>query len=126
MERYLTVDETADTLRVHADTVRRWLRSGRLRAVKFGKAYRIPESHLRQSHLLENVDDRTMERQRADDGTPDIHSQEDGWQERLERTLALMDAADANPGARPLKPMNAADDIEVNRAERTMQIESTG
>ena len=123
MERYLTVDETADTLRVHADTVRRWLRSGRLRAVKFGKVYRIPESHLRQSHLLQDVDETSLERNREDNTTIGIQAQEPDWLDRLERTLALMDAADADPEARPLKPINAADDIEVNRAKRTMQIE---
>jgi excisionase family DNA binding protein len=126
MERYLTVDETADTLRVHADTVRRWLRSGRLRAVKFGKAYRIPESHLRQSHLLQDVDEASLDRNREDNTAIDTQAQEPDWQDRLERTLALMDAADADPEARPPKSVNAADDIEINRTERTIQLERIG
>jgi len=38
----MTVKEIADTIRVHPSTVREWIRSGRLKAAKFGKKdYRI-------------------------------------------------------------------------------------
>jgi excisionase family DNA binding protein len=38
----MTVKEVADTLRVHPTTVREWIRSGRLKAARFGgKDYRI-------------------------------------------------------------------------------------
>ena len=43
---YLTVAETAERLRVASQTVYRWCRSGRLRAVKIGKAWRIPADEL--------------------------------------------------------------------------------
>src|SRR5688572_22106536 len=46
MERYLTVSEVAHTLRVSADTVRRWLRAGKLQGLKFGQVYRVPASAL--------------------------------------------------------------------------------
>ena len=39
---WMTVKEIADTIRVHPSTVREWIRSGRLKAAKFGKKdYRI-------------------------------------------------------------------------------------
>jgi excisionase family DNA binding protein len=39
---WITVKEVADTLRVHPTTVREWIRSGRLKAARFGgKDYRI-------------------------------------------------------------------------------------
>ena len=46
---YLTVAETAERLRVTPQTVYRWCRSGRLRAVKIGKAWRIPADELERS-----------------------------------------------------------------------------
>lgn len=48
-ERLLTVAEVAERLRVHPDTLRRWLRSGRLRGVMMGGrsgGYRIKESEV--------------------------------------------------------------------------------
>lgn len=43
---YLTVEETARRLKVDEETVRRWLREGTLRGLKFGRVWRIPESEL--------------------------------------------------------------------------------
>src|SRR4030095_1983684 len=47
-EQLYTVEEVADRLAVHPETVRRWLRDGRLLGYKLGggaaAAYRIPES----------------------------------------------------------------------------------
>jgi excisionase family DNA binding protein len=48
-ERYLTVPEVAEQLRVNEDTVRRWLRDRRLRGFMPGGArggYRVRESEL--------------------------------------------------------------------------------
>lgn len=50
-ERMLTVQEVAERLRASPDTVRRWLREGRLRGVLPGGSrlgYRIPESELQR------------------------------------------------------------------------------
>ncbi len=45
-ERWLTVEEIVDTLKVHEQTVRRWLRDGELRGVLLGRkaGYRVRES----------------------------------------------------------------------------------
>jgi excisionase family DNA binding protein len=42
----LTVDEVAQYLRVHGETVRRWCRSGELKAAKVGRTYRIRAADL--------------------------------------------------------------------------------
>ena len=38
---WLTVDEVAEDLQVHRETVRRWIRSGQLKSVKAGRQHRI-------------------------------------------------------------------------------------
>jgi len=42
----LTVDEVAKEIKVHAETVRAWIRSGELVAVDIGGKYRITRSDL--------------------------------------------------------------------------------
>jgi excisionase family DNA binding protein len=45
--KLLTVPEVAEWARVHPKTVHRWIRLGKLRAVRFGnRTYRIPESEI--------------------------------------------------------------------------------
>ena len=46
----MTVDEIADALKVHVNTVRRWLREGKLTGHNFGgkTGYRIRERDLQQ------------------------------------------------------------------------------
>lgn len=43
---YLTIDEVADLLHLHRDTVRRMLREGRLPGTKVGRAWRIARQAL--------------------------------------------------------------------------------
>lgn len=48
-DRFLTVTEVAQRLRVNPESVRRWLRQGRLKGFRFGgdkAGYRIPASEL--------------------------------------------------------------------------------
>jgi excisionase family DNA binding protein len=48
-ERLLTVPEVAERLRVHPETVRVWLRQGKLKGIRIGgtkAGYRIPSSEL--------------------------------------------------------------------------------
>ena len=48
-ERLLTVPEVAERLRLHPDTVRRWLREGRIHGVMMGGragGYRVRESEV--------------------------------------------------------------------------------
>jgi len=49
VERLLTVDQAGRILNVHGETVRQWLRSGKLRGVKLGRrSWRVPETALRE------------------------------------------------------------------------------
>ncbi len=45
-EETLTVEDVAAELRVHADTVRTWIRTGELDAVDVGREYRIYRADL--------------------------------------------------------------------------------
>jgi excisionase family DNA binding protein len=45
---YLTVEEAAQLIRVHPETVRRWLKSGRLKGGKFGTAWRTTREWLEE------------------------------------------------------------------------------
>ena len=50
-EKMLTVQQVAEALGANVETVRRWLRTGRIRGVMPGGqklGYRIPESELRR------------------------------------------------------------------------------
>ncbi len=49
-ERYLRVPEVANRLRVDPETVRRWLRAGKLHGVLISQqgGYRVPESELQR------------------------------------------------------------------------------
>ena len=38
---WLTVEEIAQELKMHVDTVRGWIRDGKLKATRFGRDYRI-------------------------------------------------------------------------------------
>lgn len=45
-DRYRTVHEVADLLKVNEATVRRWIRDGELRAINIGKGWRIADADL--------------------------------------------------------------------------------
>lgn len=45
---YLTPGEVAEALKVSRQTVHRWIKSGRLEAVKVGDLYRIPVDAVRE------------------------------------------------------------------------------
>jgi len=38
---WLTVEEIAQELKMHVDTVRGWIRDGKLKATRFGRDYRV-------------------------------------------------------------------------------------
>ncbi len=46
VERQLTVEEVAEELRVHPETVRQWIRDGELDAFDTGRGYRISRTDL--------------------------------------------------------------------------------
>ncbi len=44
--RYYTVKEAAQILRVHPRTVRRWLKEGKLKGKKIGRIWLIPKTEI--------------------------------------------------------------------------------
>ena len=60
-ERWLTVSEICERLRVHEETVRRWLREGKLPGRAFGgrTGYRVRESDL-ESFLNQDADQKKV------------------------------------------------------------------
>jgi len=48
-EMYLTVAQTAERLHLHTTTVRRQIKRGEIRAIRKGRAVRVPESALREN-----------------------------------------------------------------------------
>ncbi len=47
MENLLSIDETAEKLKSHPETVRRFIREGQLAGVKLGRSWRVREADLR-------------------------------------------------------------------------------
>lgn len=47
-ETFLTVQQAAARLQVTPQTLRGWIRAGAVRAVRLGRAWRIPESALEE------------------------------------------------------------------------------
>lgn len=58
-DRYLTVEEVAERLRVGAWTVREWVKEGRIQAIKPGKQFLIAESTLEAFERASGNDSRT-------------------------------------------------------------------
>ncbi len=47
-ETYYTLQEVADGIGVHYQTVRGWMKDGKLKVSKIGKSYRVPEAELKR------------------------------------------------------------------------------
>lgn len=54
MENYYTPKEVADKLKLNVRTLYKWIREGKLNAVKLGDVWRIPESEI--NRLLKKED----------------------------------------------------------------------
>lgn len=48
MEDYYTPEEVANKLKIDITTVYRWVKEGRLKAIRVGRLLRIPESELQR------------------------------------------------------------------------------
>ncbi len=71
MADMLTIHEAAAELRIHVETLRRWIRAGRLRAVKVGVKILVPRSEVERilsegTAPITLAGGRTLERSRLD------------------------------------------------------------
>lgn len=48
LSEFFTVEELAEKLKVSEQTIRLWIREGRLEAYKFGRAHRVPAEALQR------------------------------------------------------------------------------
>jgi len=62
-ERYLTVAELADEIRLHPDTIRRLARTGDIPCEKWGNRYRFIASEVHAARRPEIIDDWAMSSQ---------------------------------------------------------------
>jgi len=67
-DRYRTVHEVADLLKVNEATVRRWIRDGELRAIDIGKGWRIADADLATFFHRHETQPREIESGRGQDG----------------------------------------------------------
>jgi excisionase family DNA binding protein len=65
LDEFFTVEELADKLKVSEQTIRLWIREGRLESYKFGRAHRVPASALQR--FLEQ----SKQRSETNDETPE-------------------------------------------------------
>lgn len=47
-EKFYTAEELADYIKVSGQTVRAWIRDGKVHATKFGRSWRIAEEEVRR------------------------------------------------------------------------------
>lgn len=43
MTKFLTTDQVAETVQLHRETIARYIREGKIQAVKFGRVWRIQQ-----------------------------------------------------------------------------------
>jgi excisionase family DNA binding protein len=61
-ERYLSLSEAADALDISERTAYRWIKSGKLRAYKPGRDYRIPESAIKEAIEMSEISPKALRR----------------------------------------------------------------
>jgi excisionase family DNA binding protein len=61
-ERYLSLSESADALDISERTAYRWIKSGKLRAYKPGRDYRIPESAIKEAIEVSEISPKAQRR----------------------------------------------------------------
>ena len=59
MSELLTVDETAKKLKLHPATIARYIREGKLSALKFGRVWRIRDNELTKFMKRHEVESRS-------------------------------------------------------------------
>lgn len=92
-----TVEQFAERLKLHPKTVLRFIREGRLRAVKVGRSYRIPKSSLEALGVAPPASDIGRVRVTAILDVPDVSPDQAQEIARLVTSLRMSAAAPADP-----------------------------
>ena len=76
-ERMLTPTDVAQTVGVSYEAVRNWVATGRMRAIKVGGRYRIPESEIREFlNYSEGTRDETSDPAPGDPPAPGVFGED--------------------------------------------------
>lgn len=97
-EQVYTVEQFAERLKLHPKTVLRFIREGRLRAVKVGRAYRILRSELEAFGVVPPPGQAARARVTSIVDVPDVSP------ERAQHLARLVTSARVGPEAQP-EPM---------------------
>lgn len=101
----LTVDAAAETLQLHPKTVLRFIREGRLKATKVGRAFRIPR---REVEALAGLDDPAGQIGTTARATAVIDL-DDLTLDEAQRIVTLVQASISGPKPRPIQVETAYD-----------------
>ena len=104
-QELLTVDAAAQALKLHPKTVLRFIREGRLKATKIGRAFRIARSEIDAIAGLDEAAAQTGMSARA----TAIIDIEDLTSEEAQRIVTYMQASVAGPKPRPMQIETAYD-----------------
>ncbi len=116
-ENLLTVDQAASRLQLTAHSVRIHLRGGKLRGIKRGREWRVPESALFESSQGSDGMTNTVEHSKVEtSGVNDINAI--AARSPLATALALAAASETATKERGTRMTNAASDLEALREER--------
>ncbi len=104
-QELLTVEAAAETLKLHPKTVLRFIREGKLKATKVGRAFRIPRREVEALAGLDPVEPRTGTAVRA----TSIVEIEDLTIEEAQRLITLIQASISGPKPDPIQLETAYD-----------------
>ena len=116
-EEVYTVEQFAERLKLHPKTVLRFIRDGRLRAVKVGKSYRILRSDLEAMTGVVRGDAPSAARVTSIVDIPDVDAD---LAQRLARQLPAMRMGQTTPAA----PMSL--DVAYDPARRHLKVVIVG
>ena len=114
------VDAAAEALKLHPKTVLRFIREGKLKATKVGRAFRIPR---REVEALAGIDDPAGQIGTSARATAIIDI-EDLTVDEAQRIVTLVQASVAGPKPRPIQIETAYD--RVTRTLKLVIIASPG
>ncbi len=112
-QELLTVEAAAETLKLHPKTVLRFIREGKLKATKVGRAFRIPR---REVEALAGLDDPAGQIGTTGRATA-IVDLEDLTVDEAQRIVTLVQASISGPKPRPIQIETAYD-----RNKRTLKL----
>ncbi len=124
-DSFLTVDEVAQTLRLNPQTVRNWIDSGSLRAVRVGRRVRIRQSDLDELVNAGITTREDLEEPRDDAPAIDENLPERLWAELYARLSEAHAAKAEGSQASLVSALRSLGQVSVSLAETLEQTSAT-